>query len=324
MISFDIFSYTINIASPLLNLVLLIFLITLTIAVYFYMVYGRKKRVSHFGNISTLEKVHGFKRFYVSPTILIFKILIIVLLFLAATDSVNITQLNPSTNVDYVLVLDASPSMSLNDYPPSRLSAAKTIANDWISIAPNNTAIGLVIYADEVITSNALTTNREFLKEQVDGAFINYSRSGTSLDSALNEAIDILQESNQNKTVLLMTDGTDVIDNQTIFRAIDERVEIFSFGIGSTLTQGLFDDVPEEFADFYETMDFNFTTLESLSQRTSGEAYEVSNVEELDIAFRQATLERISIQLNSQYYVILLIALLSITEFLLYSRWGGL
>lgn len=324
MITFNMGDLTVNISDPVTNLFLLIVLIVLTVAVYFLMIFLRRKRVSHFGNLSTLQKVHGFKRFYINPAILLVKIIIIILLFLAATESVSISRLNPTTDTDYVLVLDVSPSMAMNDYDPDRLTAAKEISLNWLRLVSRGTAVGLVVFSDGVIEEVPLSLDKQEMIRSVENAFVNYSRSGTDPNKALLNAIELLEQSTQNKTVLFLTDGSDEIFNDTIFKARDNVVTIYSFGIGSNETVDLFDDVPEEFLEFFDTMDFNFEVLDDLSNRTGGEAFSISNVQELKQAFDEATLEKIKIELNSQYYVLILIALLSITEFLIYSRLGGL
>ncbi len=330
MISFSIGKMLVNIADPWRNLTLLLILIILTILVYFFMIYTRRKRVSHFGNIHTLQKVHGFKRFYINPLILFVKIIIIILLFLAATDSVDMRVQRPTTDVDYVIVLDSSPSMALDDYDPDRLTAAKQISQDWITMIPNGTAVGLVVFSDSVIEEIPLSHDMQELYFEVDDVRINYSRSGTAIEEALSKAVDMLSESDRNRSILLLTDATEEIGNDTIAKINQFEVSIHAFGIGNNESEDLFEDeelledIPENFTNYYTSLDFNFEKLQDLSNQTTGSAYRVSSIEELDMAFRQATLEQIQIELDSQYYVSLLIALLSILEFVIYSKIGGL
>jgi len=289
------------------------------------MIYYRRRRLTHFGNIKTLEKAHGFKRFYISPTVLIIKILIVCLLFMVATDSIELRQTRPLTQVDYVVVIDASPSMSNDDYLPSRLTAAKKISQDWLRILPNGTQVGLVSFSDSIDMSVDLTTNKEEIIKDIDKIQINYSKSGTAIAHALDHAFDLLQETEYNRSVLLVTDGTENIENITVNRAKLLDIKIYSFGIGSNTIQDVNSTLKNEnFSDYYSSLKFNFTKLQKLADATHGQAYKVANSQELNNALRASTLEEVQIKLNSQYYIGLLIALISIFEFVAYAKLGGL
>ncbi|MFT4261692.1 MAG: hypothetical protein ACMXX9_04645 [Candidatus Woesearchaeota archaeon] len=119
-----------------------------------------------------------------------------------------------------------------------------------------------------------------------------------------------------------MTDGSDLIANNTLLRAVDNDVRIISFGIGGEFS--IFDDIDEEFLEFFDAMEFNFTYLQDISNITQGSAYRATDAGSLRASFTQATLSEFSYDINSKYYVVLFIALLSIAELLLYSRYGTL
>ena len=58
---FKLGSIAVNVNDPWQNILLLTLLVVLTVISYLYMVYNRRKRATHFGNMSVLEKVHGYK-----------------------------------------------------------------------------------------------------------------------------------------------------------------------------------------------------------------------------------------------------------------------
>ena len=321
--------YTIQLIDPWVNVPLLALLIVLTVSMYFLMVFTRKKRLTRFGNIKTLERIHGFRRFYISPTILIAKILIVTLLFFVATDTIDISMQAPATDSDYVVIIDASPSMALDDFNPSRIAAARDISQDWIRAAPDGVAIGLIVFSDAVVTEIPLSYDKNRLRDAIAETAIDYSRAGTAINEALLRSVELLRETQRNRTVLLLTDGFDSVSNTTLAQLEEFNIRVDSFGIGDDQTLAFlardeelveFDD----FAEFFDSLDLNFERLEELSDATGGQAYSASDVQELRAVFSEATLDTSQIPIDARIYIVLLIALLSIAEFLLYSRFGGL
>lgn len=323
---FVIGNFTIVFNDPFENTLLMILLIVLTLLSYALMVYFRGKRATYFANIKTLERIHGFKRFYVSPFILIFKIVIIAMLFLVATGTLEILEQKAVINTDYVILMDVSSSMAQTDYPPDRLTAAKEISSSWLNVLPENTKVGLVTFSQDIEDSVSLSLDRTLLSQRIDDIAINYQKSGTNLDFALNYGYSLFDNGTSNKTVLLLTDDAEDINIDTITTANANDITIFAFGIGSSESEAYeFDpSIPLEFQESFNRFEFNITKLELITNATDGVAYRVSNVTGLRQAFRDATLETVNIQLNSSYYIILIIALMSIIEFLLYAKVGGL
>ncbi len=297
------------------------------------MVYTRKKRATYFGNIKTLEKVHGFKRFDINPIILISKIIIITLLFLIATGALEIIKISPTTNTDYVIVIDSSSSMANTDLKPNRLEAAKNIASEWLNLLSNNTRVGLVVFSDSIDKYKELTFNKKEIENEIKNIQINYSKTGTNLNFALNTAFRILNESKKNKTVFLLTDGTENISQETIRNAQVNGIKIYSFGLGAKTNEETLKQIAElkrelgedvNISEYYDPLEFDFKILQQLSEKTNGEAFKINDEKELYNTIKQSTLEKQSIKLNTTYYVVLLLILLLIFEFILYGKYGAL
>ncbi|RME31470.1 VWA domain-containing protein [Candidatus Woesearchaeota archaeon] len=318
LLLFRVGNLRVDLNDPLKNILLLAVLVALTIVAYLYMIYGRRTRATHFGNMALLEKVHGFKRFHINPSILIFKVIIISLLFLIATDTLALHQTKFVSDTDYVILLDASASMAKRDFPPSRLEAAKEIAIKWLEEVPPTTRIGLVAFTQDIATDVPLTLEREKLKEAIRNIKIDYAKAGTSIDFALNHALEELNNSGGNVTLLLLTDGTQEVQNETIALANARNARIYSFGIGADNAS------LQNESEFYRSLEFDFSLLQELSGRTGGFAYKVTDKQELDKALKEVTLRDVQVSLDSSYYVLLLIAALSILEFIFYSKFGGL
>jgi Ca-activated chloride channel family protein len=294
-----------------------------TVAAYFFMIYLRGKRVTHFGNLKTLTRTHGFHKFHVSIGILLIKVFMIVLLYMVATNSIEILSYQPITDTDYVLMIDSSSSMAKTDLNPNRLESAKGLSKQWLNILPNSTSVGMVSFSKGIDTYVRPTFNRKLLKTRIETIDIDYGKSGTDLDYAINFGIDLMNESKQSKSLLLFTDGTQNIRDETISKAKDMKIKIFSFGIGGENTTTS-EEIPEEFRESFQNLDLNFTILERLSNKTNGKAYKITNQQELEESFRTATLEQVKISMNSGYYVTILIAAISIIELLLYAKLGAL
>ena len=285
--------------------------------------YLRGKRATYFGNLKTLQRTHGYKVFHISIAVLIFKMILIILLYMVATNSILVRDYQPIGSTDYVLLIDGSSSMAQSDYEPNRLTSAKQIATQWVNILPNSTKVSVVSFSQNIDYSTPLTHNTDELLSTIEDIDIDYTRSGTDIDFAVNYAIDALSASEHNKTILLMTDGTEGVNNETIAKANFEGVRIVVFGIGdASATSDV--AIPEDFAGSFNDLRFNATTLEGIASLTGGESYEVSNEAELEQSFNEATLREVQVTLDSGYYVTLIIAIMSIVELLVYAKLGAL
>ncbi len=313
----------IRLENPVGNILLFTLLIVLTIIGYYYMVRLRERRATAFGNIRTIERVQGFRRYSPSNVVLIMKIILISLLFLAATQSIELRQKLPVTDTDYMLLIDSSGSMGQTDFSPNRLAAAKKLSQHWLDEVPNSTMIGIISFSDSVNEYVEPTLDKELLKIIVENINIDYSHAGTSSDYALNFAIDAFNDTIRNKSILLFTDGTQNVDPLVIARANQFNTPVTVFGIG-TKNSSSNRTIPEEYKEFYSEMDMNFTLLEELANMTGGTAYYVSSEDELQASFSDATLRETQTRLNTNYYILILIAVLSIAELLIYSKEGAL
>jgi Ca-activated chloride channel homolog len=318
----ELFNIVLHFENPIGNMLLFVFLIALTIVGYYYMVRLREKRATTFGNIRTLERVQGFKRYSPSHIVLLMKIVLIALIFMAATQTIDIRQKMPVSDTDYLLLIDSSGSMAQSDFQPTRLAAAKELSNNWLNEVPNSTQVGIVSFSSTVDSFVPLTTDKQVLHAAVTSIDFQYGQAGTSIDYALNFAVDALNSSQRNRTILLFTDGTDTIDPKTISRIRQYNIPVTVFGIGSTVVSNR--SIPKDFQEYYNELALNFTVIENLANKTGGIAFQVSNVNELQKSFNQATLRETQVRLNTNYYFLILVALLSIAELLLYSKEGAL
>jgi len=140
----------------------------ITIGAYFAMVYFRGKRVTLFGNMDTLTRTHHFHKYNVSLVVLAVKIIVVISLYMLATNSIEVMKVQPKSTMEYVLIIDSSASMSSADLEPSRIAAAKTLSEKWLSIMPEATRIGLVSFAEGIESSIPVTSDKRVLLNELE------------------------------------------------------------------------------------------------------------------------------------------------------------
>lgn len=145
-----------------------------------------------------------------------------------------------------MLTLDVSDSMKKTDFPPNRLEAAVDAAKDFADSAPEDTAIGLVTFADSATVRLAPTTDRAALDRALEG--LGETREGTALGEAIVTSLQSLKvygaltptpaspEASPAR-ILVLTDGANSIRQATTpedaaERALSERVPVYSVLIG--------------------------------------------------------------------------------------------
>ena len=304
------------------NILVLFILVVLTFSAYILMVRQRHKRAITFGNMRTLQKVHGAKIFDASPMILVFKLVIVFLIFLVATGSVQIFNKAPLPDRDYIFMMDSSSSMANDDIDPSRIEAAREIADDWLAIAQKESNIGLISFSDEIEIEAPPTRDLGAISDAMEDIQINYSKSGTSLEYALNYAYEMVVKNDaKNTSLLLFTDTSEDVGEETIEKLNRMNIEVIYFAIGSD-NWTIDSDIPG-FED-QRVLSFNYTQVEDLAGSTGGEAYRVQSAEDFMEAYDDATLITREMRMKSDLYILLLVGLLSIAELVLYARFGGL
>lgn len=95
-----------------------------------------------------------------------------------------------SEGIDIMLAIDISGSMSETDLPPSRLAAARRVAELFVNSRKND-RIGLVVFAGEAFSLCPLTTDYGLLKQYIHSLNTQMIRtSGTAIGDALARCIN--------------------------------------------------------------------------------------------------------------------------------------
>ncbi len=319
---------------PYRSLWMLFLLIALTIAAYFLMVKLRKKRVTKFANYSTLKRVHGYKVWFPHPGILILKIIVVTLLFLVATQSIQLSMVKPVANTDFVIAIDTSQSMLMPDYKPNRLAVAKEVALKWLSKLPATTKIGVIQFSGKAIPLVPLTTNTFEVENAIRSMKVDLNSSGTAIGDALELGTSMLSNTNKQRFIILITDGksnTGINVSKAIKDCKRSHVIVYTIGIGETNeTELLF----RELKKVAQRMGLNASSLSfpvldedelrTISTETGGKFFLVTNKNLFDEAFKDIIIRNERIPLNSDYYILMFISFLLIVELLAYAKLGAI
>ncbi|GAB3708156.1 VWA domain-containing protein [Spirosoma flavus] len=151
----------------------------------------------------------------------------LVLVALARPQIVRELRDEQSEGIDIMLAVDVSESMSETDLLPTRLAAARRVAQAFVN-GRKNDRIGLVVFAGEAFSVCPLTTDYDLVKQYLSDLNPQMIRtSGTAIGDALarcinrmRDAVPVQSESvadsatqARSKIVILLSDGDNTAGN---------------------------------------------------------------------------------------------------------------
>jgi len=202
---------------------------------------------------------------------------LILILFIFSISGFTIIYTGIASNYDYVIAMDNSNSMIVDDFTPSRLQAAKTAAINFLDqISPDN-KVGIVAFSSTAYSQSELTDDK-FKVGQVIRNIELSSTGGTDIGEALVTGANLLMGSENAKAIILITDGQSNV-GLPVADAIEyinlRQVTVYTIGIGT-----------EEGADFYGAqLVLDETTLKNIALSTSGEYYRAEDEVQLQDAY---------------------------------------
>jgi Ca-activated chloride channel family protein len=250
----------------------------------------------------TVSTVHAFavktwkNRFRHLPFILRLIALSSLILALARPQNRYEEQRSEGEGIDIILCMDVSGSMGSTDIAPSRMEAAKEVADEFVRARPVD-RIGLVVFAGESFTQCPLTGDRNMLLTQIRNLqtrqFDNIR--GTVIGEGLATSVDRLTQSeSKSKVIILLTDGkedppeTRLIDPLTALEiAKTKKVKVYTIGIsGEPAPMPQNADAPRggknPNADFLDEQ-----LLTSIASGTGGQYFRARDKEGLQRVYRQ-------------------------------------
>ncbi|MBS3090338.1 VWA domain-containing protein [Candidatus Pacearchaeota archaeon] len=257
--------------------------IILLIALHFTTLKYIKRRALKFANFEAIERVTGSEIFSKNVLLLYIRLLIVICVILAAAGT-TVWYTGKSSNVDYVLAIDASSSMLAQDIMPNRLETAKDSAIAFVDSLKARTEIAVVSFSGSSFVEQELTSDLLNVKNAIRGIEVKYV-GGTDILDAVVTSVSVLFKGKNLKAVILLTDGQ--INVGTIDEIIDyarkNAVTIHTIGLG-TVSGGKM-----QIGDIGFSSELDEDALKSIAYNTGGGYNQAKNKDELLKAYKEIT-----------------------------------
>lgn len=294
------------------ELLLLLFIIPVLIFIHINSLRTAKKKAIKFANFEAIKKITGVELFSKNITILYLNIFIVLLLTLAIA-GINVTQEVNASQMSFVMVIDSSRSMGVNDISPSRLEVAKKAAIDFLEMVPEKTRIGIVSFSGNAVIQTEITDDKVLLKKAINDIELQ-TTGGTDVLNALITASNLLIREDA-RAIIFMSDGD--VNVNSVQEIVDytnkNRILIHSLGIG---TEEGGTDVTGA------TYKLSRETLQVISENTGGKYYGIKNLEEFYYSLEniiQVTKKKAILDL-SFYFLIIALVILVFNFYLINNR----
>ncbi len=287
----------------------------LVLLVFMYGYTKKKERTMKFGNYETLQKVAGGNILRADLLLAVTRVLAISALLIGLSSPVLVQEVQ-GAETDFVITLDTSASMFTGDVEPNRFEAAKDISRDFVGELGNSSQVGLISYSGDVIEEQGLNNDLSLIRAGIDEVEMG-EVPGTATGDAVASSASMLLSSEKNKSVVLVTDGTNN-RGQSIEEAAEfasrHNVTINPIGIGEADVE---DEDEEGLIQGEEATRASFPNLNQdelllLANQTDGEASFVTSRDGLEAAFIE--LEEQEVETDISRYFILLAGVLLILD----------
>ena len=278
---------------------LVLILIPLLLVLFWYEYRRRTGTSFRFSSVSLLRQLGTSWRVRWSFVPWVLRALVLVLLLIALAGPRKLLAQSKLTGegIDIVLALDVSGSMSAEDYVInghriSRLDIIKSTVEDFIKQRKDD-RIGLVVFGSEAYTVCPLTTDHQWLLENLHQVRIGVIKDATAIGSGIATSLLRLKNSKaKSKIIVLLTDGVNnsgKIDPLTAAKTAQALgIKIYTIGAG---TKGIVPfPVIDEFGNkHYEEAQFDLDedTLNKIAAMTGGEYFRAADTESLRHIYAQ-------------------------------------
>ena len=182
----------------------------------------------------------------------------LVLVALARPQIVREQREEESDGIDIMLAMDVSDSMTETDLPPTRLSAARRVAQSFVE-GRKHDRIGLVVFAGEAYSLCPLTTDYDLVQQYLSDLNAQMIRtSGTAIGDALARCIlrlrpqttadstqtdSLALNTTRSKIIILLSDGDNTagnLDPVTAARLAKAfAIRIYTIAVGRPIASAL-------------------------------------------------------------------------------------
>ena len=311
---------------------LLWLLLLVPLAIVWYVLRHKKQEASvRFSDLKGFAKLPKSWKAYLRHLLFALKMAALALLIvaLARPQSSSTNSTSNIEGIDIVMAMDVSGSMLARDLKPDRLTAAKTVASDFVKDRPGD-RMGLVIFSGETFTQVPLTTDHGVMLNMLGEMKNGLIEDGTAIGDGLATAVSRLKDSEAvSKVVILLTDGLNNAGSVDPYTAAEMAklfgVRVYTIGVGSYGTAPY--PVQTPFGTQIQQMkvEIDEKLLASVAGMTGGKYFRATSNQKLDEVYQEIDkLERSKIEvtefrrLHEEFYPLVAWALaLLLIEFLL-------
>jgi Ca-activated chloride channel family protein len=262
--------------------------------------HGRQESKSfRFSSLSLMRQMESTWRVQWSflPWVLRALVLILFLIALAGPQRLLAQSKLTSEGIDIVLALDVSGSMSAEDYVVdghriSRLDIIKSTVENFIKQRTSD-RLGLIVFGSQAYTVCPLTTDHEWLLENLHQVRVGVIEDATAIGSGIATSLLRLKNSKaKTKIIVLLTDGANnagkiqPLDAAKMAQALG--IKVYTIGAGTTGIVPF--PVTDEFGNkHYEEAQFDFDedTLKKIAVMTGAEYYRAADTDSLRRCYAQ-------------------------------------
>ncbi len=288
--------------------------IPLLIFIHFVTLKAITRRAVKFANFEAISRVTGNQVLSKNFTLLFMRLIIFLLVILSVAGT-TIWYKGQGTNFDFVLAIDSSNSMLVQDFNPNRLEAAKLAAKNFLEVVSSNNKIGLVSFTGIATVEHDLSNDFTSIKEKIDS--INVKQlGGTDIGGAIITSTNLLLKTNNPRVIILLTDGQGNIGPEigdAIKYATDNGIVINTIGIGTEEGGQLFGLNTTAYNITSAILKIDEKSLIDIAAATDGKYYSAKDQGSLNEAYKEIaklTETRISRNLTLPFLVIAIILLL--------------
>ena len=201
------------------------------------------------------------------------------------------------SGIDIAIALDLSSSMKAEDFEldgkrVNRLAAAKDVLRQFIMNRPDD-RIGLVAFAGRAYIAGPMTSDHEFLLQNLRRLTLDTTEDGTAIGSALTTGLNRLRsQESSSRIITLMTGGRNNAGSISPLTAAAAAqalgVKIYTIGLGTHTTA----QVPQTnisgrtvYREIKVGIDED--TLRKIASKTGGNYYQADNSSELRSIHRE-------------------------------------